>query len=70
MDDSNEKSPQSTSNLNSSYHNSNKTNSYNVLNFKFEKSNENSCFDRNLNEKIVKLLIGNHPLLPMKSIEK
>lgn len=70
MDDSNEKSSQSTSNINSSNHNSNKTNSFNVLNYKFEKINENSYFDKNLNEKIVNLLIGNHPLLPMKSIEK
>ena len=37
---------------------------------KIVESNDISLFDKNLNEKIVKLLIGDHPLLPMITIEK
>ena len=79
MDDSNEKSSPSTSNIVPSSHNSLKSISLNLLsNISYnlnegriiDNNNENSSSDKDLNEKIIKLLIGEHPLLPMKTIEK
>ena len=79
MDGSNEKSSLSTSNIVPSSHNTIKSISLNILssksyNFKegriLENNNENSFCDKDLNEKIIKLLVGDHPLLPMKTIEK
>ena len=82
MDDSNEKSSSTSNNIPSS-HNSIKSislnilssisynNSYNLNEGRIlENNNENSYCDKDLNEKIIKLLIGDHPLLPMKTIEK
>ena len=77
MDDSNEKSS-SIKNISSSQ-NTLKTISLNFLNSNnynlndaqiFENNKENSYYDKDLNEKIIKLFIGDHPLLPMKTIEK
>ena len=46
-------------------------NSYNLNDGRIlENNKENSYCDKDLNEKIIKLLIGNHTLLPMKTIEK
>ena len=79
MSDSNQKSAQSSSsNIYKSNQGSIESISLNLLNnnkesLKDSKINENndaSLFDKNLNEKIVKLLIGAHPLLPMITIEK
>ena len=79
MDDSNEKSSPYTSNIVPSSHNSIKSISLNILSNNsynlnegriIENNNENSYCDKDLNEKIIKLLIGEHPLLPMKTIEK
>ena len=77
MDDSHEKSSPSTSNIIPSSHNSIKSMSLNILsNNSFNLNdgkiidNENIYSDKDLNEKIIKLLIGDHPLLPMKAIEK
>ena len=36
----------------------------------FENNKESSFCDKDLNEKIIKLFVGNHPLLPMKTIKK
>ena len=78
MDDINEKSSSSIKNITSSQ-NSLKTISLNFLNSNnynlneaqiFENNKENSYYDKDLNEKIIKLFIGDHPLLPMKTIEK
>ena len=78
MDGSDEKSS-STSNIVPSSHNSIKSISLNILSSNsynlnegriLENNNENSYCDKDLNEKIIKLLIGDHPLLPMKTIEK
>ena len=79
MDDgSNEKSSSISNNIQSS-HNSIKSISLNILSSNsyninegriLENNNENSYCDKDLNEKIIKLLIGDHPLLPMKTIEK
>ena len=47
------------------------TNNYNLNDAQiFENNKENSYYDKDLNEKIIKLFIGDHPLLPMKTIEK
>ena len=80
MDDSNKKSSlSSTSNIVPSSHNTIKSISLNIISSNsynlnegriLENNNENSYCDKDLNEKIIKLLIGNHPLLPMKTIEK
>ena len=80
MSDSNQKSsiPQSTSNIYKSNQDSIDSISLNLFNnnkdilknSKINESNDVSLFERNLNEKIVKLLIGDHPLLPMITIEK
>ena len=80
MTDLNQKSsiPQSTSNVYKSNQDSIESISLNLLNNnkdslkdnKINESNDVSLFDKNLNEKIVKLLIGDHPLLPMITIEK
>ena len=79
MDNSNEKTSLSISNYIQSSHNTIKSISLNNLNNNsynlndgiiITNNNENSSFDKNLNEKIIKLLIGDHPLLPMKAIEK
>ena len=80
MDDSHKKSSlSSTSNIIPSSHNTIKSISLNILNSNsynlnegriLENNNENSYCDKDLNEKIIKLLIGDHPLLPMKTIEK
>ena len=78
MDDINEKSSSSVKKISSSQ-NSIKTISLNFLNSNnynlndaqiFENNKENSYYDKDLNEKIIKLFIGDHPLLPMKTIEK
>ena len=80
MDDSNEKSSSysSMSNVVPNNQNTIKSISLNMLNSEsynlndgriLDNNNENSISD-NLNEKIVKLLIGDHPLLSMKTIEK
>ena len=78
MDDINEKSSSSIKNITSSQ-NSLKTISLNFLNSNnynlndaqiFDNNKENSYYDKDLNEKIIKLFIGDHPLLPMKTIEK
>ena len=78
MDGSDEKSS-STSNILPSSHNTIKSISLNILSSNsynlnegriLENNDENSCCDKDLNEKIIKLLIGDHPLLPMKTIEK
>ena len=78
MDDINEKSSSSVKNISSSQ-NTLKTISLNFLNSNnynlndaqiFENNKENSYYDKDLNEKIIKLFIGDHPLLPMKTIEK
>ena len=77
-DNSNEKSSSTSNNIPSS-HNSIKSISLNILSSNsynlnegriLENNNENSYCDKDLNEKIIKLLIGDHPLLPMKTIEK
>ena len=79
MDDSNEKSSPSTSNIVPSSHNTINSLSINILSGNsynlnegriLENNNENSHCDKDLNEKIIKLLIGDHPLLPIKTIEK
>ena len=80
MSDSNQKSsiPPSTSNIYKSNQDSIDSISLNLFNnnkdilknSKINESNDVSLFERNLNEKIVKLLIGDHPLLPMITIEK
>ena len=78
MDDLNEKSSLSIKSGSSSQ-NTLKTISLNFLNSNnynlndaqiLEKNKENSYYDKDLNEKIIKLFIGDHPLLPMKTIEK
>jgi len=78
MDDINEKSSSSIKNITSSQ-NSLKTISLNFLNSNnynlndaqiFDNNKENSYYDKDLNEKIIKLFIGDHSLLPMKTIEK
>ena len=47
------------------------SNNYNLNDAQiFENNKENSYYDKDLNEKIIKLFIGDHPLLPMKTIEK
>ena len=79
MDDgSNEKSSSTSINIPSS-HKSLKSISLNILSSNsynlnegriLENNNENSYCDKDLNEKIIKLLIGDHTLLPMKTIEK
>ena len=76
MDNSNKKSSPITSNIENSEiksisiniisGNSNNLNEGRII----ENNNDNSCCDKELNAKIVKLLIGNHPLMPMKIIEK
>ena len=77
MDDSQQKSSSSTSNFIKSSHNSIKSLTLNILNSNSydlkeckSKDNENIYSDKELNEKIIKLLIGDHPLLPMKAIKK
>ena len=79
MDDSNEKSFPSTSNIIPSSHNTIKSISLNILSSNsynlnegriIDNNNENSYCDKDLNEKIIKLLIGDHPLIPMRTIEK
>ena len=79
MSDSNHKSSlPSTSNICKSNQDSIESISLNLSNknkeslknSKINESNDVSLFDKNLNEKIVKLLIGEHPLLPMITIEK
>ena len=79
MDDSDEKSSPSTSNIIPSSHNTIKSISLNILSNNsynlnegriLDNNNENSYCDKDLNVKIIKLLIGDHPLLPMKTIEK
>ena len=78
MDEMEEKSSSSIRNITSSQ-NTLKTISLNFLNSNnynlndaqiFENNKENSYYDKDLNEKIIKLFIGDHPLLPMKTIEK
>ena len=78
MDDIDDKSSSSVKNITSSQ-NSLKTISLNFLNSNnynlndaqiLENNKENSYYDKDLNEKIIKLFIGDHPLLPMKTIEK
>ena len=78
MDDINEKSSTSVKNISSSQ-STLKTISLNFLNSNnynlndaqiLENNKENSYYDKDLNEKIIKLFIGDHPLLPMKTIEK
>ena len=75
----NEKSSSSSIKNLSSSQNTLKTISLNFLNSNnynlndaqiFENNKENSYYDKDLNEKIIKLFIGDHPLLPMKTIEK
>ena len=76
MDNSNKKSSPKTSNLENSQNKSISLNiisgnSYNLNEGRIiENNNDNSFCDKELNEKIVKLLIGDHPLMPMKIIEK
>ena len=76
MNDSNRKSSQLSSNFEDSQIKSFSlniisNNSYNLNEGRIlENNNENSYCDKDLNEKIIKLLIGNHTLLPMKTIEK
>ena len=74
----NEKSSSSIKN-NTSSQNSIRTISLNFLNSNnynlndaqiLENNKENSYYDKDLNEKIIKLFIGDHPLLPMKTIKK
>ena len=78
MDDIDDKSSSSVKNISSSQ-NTLKTISLNFLNSNnynlndaqiLENNKENSYYDKDLNEKIIKLFIGDHPLLPMKTIEK
>ena len=73
MDDSEQKySSSSTSNYIQNSNNTIKSISLNFLNN--NSHNKSECkfieSDRDLNEKIIKLLIGDHPLLPMKAIKK
>ena len=79
MDDSNEKSSPSISNIVPSNHNTIKSISLNIISNNscnlnegriIENNNDNSYCDNDLNKKIIKLLVGEHPLLPMKTIEK
>ena len=79
MDDWHGKSSQTTSNIVTSSHNTLKSISLNILSSNsynlnegriLENNTENTFCDKELNEKIIKLLIGDHPLLPMKTIEK
>ena len=79
MDDSNGKSSPSVSNYGASTPHSSRTVSLNLINNNsydlneakiMDENKENSYYDKDLNEKIIKLLIGDHPLLPMKTIEK
>ena len=78
MDDLNVNFSSSTSNIILSSQNTIKSISLNILNNNnninkekiIENKNDNSYCDKDLNEKIVKLLIGDHPLLPIKTIEK
>ena len=73
MDDSEQKfSSSSTSNYIQNSNNTIKSISLNFLNNNNYNKNESKLLesDRDLNEKIIKLLIGDHPLLPMKAIKK
>ena len=79
MEDINDKSSSSSQKNITSSQNTLKTISLNFINSNnynlndaqiFENNKENSYYDKDLNEKIIKLFIGDHPLLPMKTIEK
>ena len=79
MDEINDKSSSSSQKNITSSQNTLKTISLNFINTNnynlndaqiFENNKENSYYDKDLNEKIIKLFIGDHPLLPMKTIEK